>query len=433
MTNKKKILVIGSKNHPLASKSVNWKEKIPYVGDFDIVIFNLQSLDADIFKEILPKLETIKKDLTHAIGNNTEVICITQKTFFDNSIQPHTNYHWCPFIPIFEEKEGEEFNNDDPKSGYFKFVDKWSNIYVNCYSEDYKTQKRSHFELEKKSLLRNKANKILGIKIYIREFEGESSYIYDQTYSNPITFLPPPTNSSCEVAINFLIDLYNYSEFSLPQWAIDINLANEKEINDDINKNQQEITRLKSEIEDASKEIDELNKFKQLLTEGGEGATGDRLEDIVEEALEVLGIKVKKGKKGEEDRNILDPISGEEIPIEIGGMEKSIPEKKLAQLLKWITSKEDPKIIKTRGLLIGNAYSKIPLDKDLNGRPPAVESNVIKRAIACDISILPTIELFKAIKAKKSGEVVSDFIQQLFNEIGLINFKKELTSETVLN
>ena len=88
-----------------------------------------------------------------------------------------------------------------------------------------------------------------------------------------------------------------------------------------------------------------------------------------------------------------------------------------------MTDDRRPEKIKCRGIVVGNHYKDISLDTNLNGRKAAFESDVIKKAKAFDVSLVSTLELFKAVNYKLNDGDVSSFIENIFNEPGEVIFK----------
>lgn len=413
---KDKILVIGSKNHKFA-ESVGWQDKIPYLGDYDLVIINLNTLNESKLNDLIKILPAKRTELNDAIWHDTRVICITAPTI---SIENTTNYDWCPIQIFYQEQKGKSFQAGKPKKGYFGLVKEWSHYYVGSISSNYKLKNNEKFSVRINPSLSNKAGKALGLTLFIHEYGTYGVGKNSQT----IRFLPPPTECSIKEGIDFLIlDLFNIDS-SVPVWANSINVCNEDENISIIDDSLEQIESLNGKIIEQKEEIEKISKFKRLLYEGGEGKPGENLEKIVEESMELLGITYKPSTNNEEDGNITDPISGESIPVEVGGMIKSIPEHKLVQLLKWVTLKDTQnQNIKCRGLLIGNPYQKIALDEHLEGRERPAEPNVIKKAEVFNTCVLPTVELFKAVQFKLQGGDISDFINKIFNTTGLLEFK----------
>jgi hypothetical protein len=439
----KKILVIGSINHRLADKCISWKEmkslpdKIPYLGDFHILIINLQTLlESDLDEKMKKVFDKMREEINEIIWANTSIICITAPTIkmkLNNLFIPNydsiSNYDWCPFNLYFTKKEGESFGKEDrlteilPK--YSKHIKKWSHFLENYDLGKYKPQKRKYAKILIASLLTNLANKRLAFVVAFKEYNKYSiigtTYKKDEIHSNPIFFLPPTTEISIEEAIDYLLEEIRgvTKESVLPKWAENIKIYGEEELLKKIKEKEELERKLKNELEKDKLELSKLIKFKKLLTTNGE-----ELENIVEETFKLLGVEVKNGPKGKEDKIIIDPDTNSEIPVEITGAKYSIPEKKLNQLIGRLVDEERIEKIKCkcRGILIGNHYKEIELQE--RGRP--FESEVIKKAEVFKIGLLSTIELLKAVNAKLSGEEdkIKKFIKAIFNTPGEILFKE---------
>jgi len=442
---KKKILVIGSINHPLADKCISWKEmkslpdKIPYLGDFHILIINLQTLlESDLDEKMKKVFDKMREEINEIIWANTSIICITAPTIkmkLNNLFIPNydsiSNYDWCPFNLYFAKKEGENFGKEDrlteifPK--YSKHIKKWSHFLEKYDLGKYKPQKRKYANILIASLLTNLANKRLAFVVAFKEYNYNNNSIIGTTYkkdeihSNPILFLHPTTEISIEEAIDYLLEEIRgvTKESVLPKWTENIKIYGEEELLKKIKEAEELKRKLENELEKYKLELSELVKFKKLLTTNGE-----ELENIVEETFKLLGVEVKNGPKGKEDKIIIDPDTNSEIPVEITGAKYSIPEKKLNQLIGRLVDEERIEKIKCKcqGILIGNHYKEIELKE--RGRP--FEPEVIKKAEVSKICLLSTSELLKAVNAKLSGEEdkIKKFIKAIFNTPGEILFEE---------
>jgi len=431
---KKKILVIGSFNHQLADKCISWGEisigLYPYLGDYHTVIINLQSLhDSDLTESIQEQFNKIRSQINEIIWANTKVICITaptikSKTFMHTSyeglIPTMSNYHWCPIYLDFLKQSGESFE-DKPRGNYFryfKFVKKWSHFLNGWDMELYQLRRGSLVEPQFNILLRNLAKKPLSFEVMFTEPPST-------IMSNSMLFLPPPSEINTEEAIDYLLQhergVIEIKKTELPKWTENIMVPGEESIRKNIKKKEE----LKKQCEYALKEYNakllNLVNFKRLLT-----ADGEELENIVEETFKLFGVNIKSGPKGKEDKIVVDPDTNSEVPIEITGVKRSIPEVKLNQLIGRLV---DPKRIenikcKCKGILIGNHYKNEPLTSNLNGRKIPFESDVVRKAEISKICLLSTVELFKAVNAKLKGENIEAFIKKIFNKPGEVIFQR---------
>jgi len=447
--------VIGSFDHPLADKCVGWGEiknpylKSPYLGDYHLLIINLQSLyEVELNEEMQKALEEMRKEINEIIWANTEIICITAPTInkggfiVDHNSEQFpsiSNYHWCPIYFNFVKQEGENFE-EKPIGGYFDFVKKWTHFLENwsmkmytlrIREKGYPTGKREYVIPKFEALLKNLAKKLLAFKVYFLEFNADESSsgglynIRNEIYSNPITFLPPPTEISIKEAIDYLLrqerGIIEIKETELPKWTENITIYGEGLIKKKIKESEELKKKCEKELEENNLKLAKLFRFKRLLT-----TDGPELEVIIEESFKLLGIGIKLGPKGKEDRIIIDPDTNSELPIEITGVKNSIPERKLNQLIGRLVEEERIKKIKCncRGILIGNHYKDTPLNSNLEGRKVPFESDVIKKAEISKITLLSTIELFKVVNAKLAGKDIENFVKAVFNTPGEVFFKE---------
>lgn len=432
----KKILVIGSSGHSLADKCIEWEEikssheEFPYLGDYHLIIINLQTLHESDITKMDEQFKKIRKQINEIIWANTEIICITSptivkgeiKTDYEFKIVPQiSNYHWCPIYLNFVKQKGESFE-EKPSGGYFDFVKKWSHFLEDWSKKNYILQKGEYVEEHFEKLLKNLAKKLLSFKLYFVEID-----LSDKEFtSNPIIFLPPPTEISMEEAINYLLKeargITGIKENELPVWTEKLKIYGEERIKRKIEKKKKLKEKYEMELEEHKLKLSQIIKFKRLLTTNGE-----ELENIIEETFKLFGIDIKRGEKGKEDRIVIDPSTKSELPVEITGVKKSIPEIKLNQLIGRLGNEERLKKIKCkcRGILIGNHYKDTPLNYNLEGRRTPFESDLIKKAETCKIALLSTLELFKALNAKfqKKDKKIKSFINKIFNKPGEIKFK----------
>lgn len=431
----KKILVVGSYGHELADECVGWSQStysFPYLGDYHILIVNLHSLYESVLDDSMEKtFNKIRSQINEIIWANTEIVCITAPTinkggFIATQNGGHfpsmSNYHWSPIYLNFVKEKGESFEKE-PKGGYFDFIKGWTHFLDKWDTELYRLQKGDYVVLNFDNLLTNLAKKRLSFSVRFMEFNLDMyGRRTGEILSNPIVFLPPPTKISVEEAIDYLLrqqrGIRESERIELPEWSKKILVAGEEEIIRTIKEKEALKNQYEKELKTHSSKLLEITQYKALLTEEGE-----RLENIVEKGFEILNVEVKPGPKVKEDRIITDPLSREQIPMEITGSEKSIPERKLNQLIGRLTDERRPEKIECRGILVGNHYRTTPLNEYLQGRKAAFEPDVVKKAKVFNICLLSTTELFKAINAKFQAKEVIDFVKAIFNNPGEVHFE----------
>ncbi|MBL4694666.1 hypothetical protein JKY72_04830 [Candidatus Gracilibacteria bacterium] len=330
-------------------------------------------------------------------------------------------------VPIMvEAKNGKEFNKPYPQnqhfSQYFANIDQWESIFQGFVEDAYETRFRSLKEITATPLRQNKANKIISFTIKIKEHEQYHSKM-KEAYS--VYFLHPTTKCSIDEGIDLIIKAESKDDSEkepLPEWTKVILLPKEDNIATKIKTTISDIEVKTKEKESLEEEFENLMEFKHLLT-----SRDHQLEEVVKKALRTIGITVNPAKYSDEDGVIIDPKTENEIPIEIGGMNKGLTAEKVRQLIDWSEPFSTPDI-KCKGLLIANPFREKQLDEDLNGRGKLAEENIIEKAVPWGLAIISTIDIFKAVRAKLNGEDISDFIQKIFNSTGIVTFNPTPTA-----
>lgn len=428
---KKDILVIGSKGHKFAD-CVGWIDNMPYLGDYLHIILDMSSLTEQTLKILVTKKKDALVNLREAIREilwvKARIYCITQPDFYieDDPFESYSNYDWCPIGLLFRKESGEKFNKK--LEGYLSHVEKWSHFLneekleqVVSGNHRYNLLKKKYGFFNVESILNNMADKKLAFKITIIEYDADySKKPIEIIESNPMVFYPPTTKVAVKEGIDILIgEISGIQERTviLPSWVEDIRLKKEKDLRAAIEQNTKTILAVTAEIETQKKDLDNIIKFKGLLTEDG-----TTLEDLVEETLGLFGISVEKVEGNKEDR--IFRFKDDIIPIEIKGKTASIPERDGLNQLIGRLKYDPPKNFKAHGILIGNHYKKVPLDAELKGRKKAFEPDVVKKAEEWNCCLISTLEIFQFLDRKFSGENIDgEFQDRLFNTIGyLVDF-----------
>lgn len=425
--NKLKTLVIGSKNHKDADKSVDWLEpKNYYVGDYDLIIIDTTSLTENILEKAKntsnENLSIIRKEILDMLIDQLPktIICIASpyiqgQTFSvaygGKSTPEFSNFNWCPieFIlqgkPITNLKEVTKFLDY-----YFEKVKKSDYHFdydhnINWLSE----QKSANLEWSyiTDSFVTDNVGKPIGFSISLDiTLPNKKPY----RPSNSLIFIPPTTTISTKEGINLLIREINglKEDILIPDWANNIYLPGQKELLLENKENEGKITNIQAKINEKSTKLRALDQFKILLY--GEGK---ELEDIVEKSLKMLGIEVKKP----EIDNIEDRYFQEnevKIPVEIKSCDKCANNRHIGQLLTRVDSYEKSEY-KTRGLLIINTFHETFPNK----RKDAFQESIIKIAKDANLTLMTTKDLFDLVCKKLNGEKLSTIKADIFNTIGI--------------
>lgn len=143
-------------------------------------------------------------------------------------------------------------------------------------------------------------------------------------------------------------------EVTLPVWANDIYVLNEKEEIDSKRQLENQIAELQDKLSEQNRRIEEIQKYKLLMT-----ASGGVLEEITKQVLRELGFSILEAEKGRSD--IVAKYGDTGIVAEIKGVSKSAAEKHAAQLEKWVSQYIEENDSLPKGLLIVNGFCDVPI------------------------------------------------------------------------
>ena len=143
-------------------------------------------------------------------------------------------------------------------------------------------------------------------------------------------------------------------DFSLPEWANRMCILGEKEEVAKQAEIEKAIEELQAKLIDQKHCIEEIQKYKLLLT-----ASGGLLEEITKKVLGELGFSILETEKGRSD--IVAKYGDIGIVAEIKGVSKSAAEKHAAQLEKWVSQYIEENENSPKALLIVNGFCDIPV------------------------------------------------------------------------
>lgn len=147
-------------------------------------------------------------------------------------------------------------------------------------------------------------------------------------------------------------------EMDLPGWAQNIYILDEKVKLKKQNTIENKIAKLEKELDKERIAVQEVQKYKLLLT-----SSGTTLEEIVKQVLDELGFTILEAEKGRSD--IIAKYGEVAIVAEIKGVTKSAAEKHAAQLEKWVAQYIEENEVSPKGMLIVNGFCDMPLNERL--------------------------------------------------------------------
>ena len=433
---KQNILVIGSIGHKRATKCIQWGELV-YVGDYDALIVNTTTLTKDKLQEIIQRdsnyFDKLRKDIADVQQNKGILItCIMSPYIFSrdsksldegniddllrNSVN---NYSWSPIIPILEPIPPAEKLQKEKSTIPKEYLDKikhytllYNGSVNNTGYVDKSRDGRIYTKCHKYSLLKNSVGRDVAFAITWKLHQYSDYTVLIDSHL-PIEFLPPIENvaEGIDIIINEICRIHDEKA---PEWITEIVLPGEKQIQKKIDDKLREIDSLNKEIEELEKELENFMVYKKLLY-----SRGIDLEETVELSLSLLGIDLKKPTPSNVEDRFFETPDNQKIYFEIRGTNRLMNENDLAQLIKRVAEKPKSSYYKTRGVFIFNHQNKIaPKEREV-----AFHHNIEQQAKSFNLCLLDTNTLFKLVVKKLKGEKLEDFVQQLFNTVGVFKIK----------
>lgn len=382
--------------------------------------YNVRELRRSIDLTVLPPAT----DFANLMFGGGEVICIGvlgQKL----GSNPYKDIHWwMPARPRFEKRTGTQIVDvREEWSFYFASVGEW---YFHAFLQDI----RPNF--------RDRASYIRRVIPGASSFEGSARPLAETIYDAAIAFqmsyriensrgdrrstdsvywLPPVTDGRHRRAVEKILQ-HRYSielRVTPPDWVEGFSLPNEEVVAGNLSELQDEISRLEEKEFDLKQRLEDERRFKQLLYERGEVG----LEEIVRDALEILGAKVQEPDvPGREDGRLIDP-SGRPAILEIKGRTGTLKLSDVRQLEQWRTDAELEDQYSAKPILIGNLNS----DSPLSDRGKVFPSNCVRTATRYGHCLVRTEQLFQAVVAHQRGNFQSEeFWDALFQSEGVCGY-----------
>lgn len=234
-----------------------------------------------------------------------------------------------------------------------------------------------------------------------------------------IILLPKVEGVDSERLINTLLEdiLGERRLIKAPEWAEKITPPSLEKINFEISKKLTEIEKENQILNELNLRKNELESYKKLLY-----ADGKELEEIFEKCLHELGGQVLPAKHAEEEYCLV--YKNYEVPVEAKGNSKSISMTDLRQLFDYLAKYDDYNGKANKGILLGNAWKNLPLEKRDTTEKPIFPSNVIERAKGMNIALVSSMDFFwafsKFLEDNSLGIIILD---RIVGSAGVVNFK----------
>ena len=198
-------------------------------------------------------------------------------------------------------------------------------------------------------------------------------------------------------------------EIDLPEWANSVCILDEKLRLKKQNDIERKIAKLQNELENEKLAIQEIQKYKLLLT-----SSGSLLEEIVKQVLEELGFTLLEAEKGRSD--IVAKYGEDAIVAEVKGVTKSAAERHAAQLEKWVSQYLEENEVSAKGILIVNGFCNTPLNERVEEVFP---QQMLKYCVARGHVLLTSTQLLCLyIEVNKNPKCREERIEELLSCVG---------------
>ena len=420
---KQEILVIGSKDHHRAD-CVDWLQPFPNIEEYDSIIINMQSLTQKNYDEIQDKIKVMRESINTFIGTGREVFCIIDKMIQPSPPpiqpgEPHyksinawyvfpTNYDWLPArINLDAKKKGGHYISLRNRrfKDYFELVHEWH--YEIEFSMETIPGLVQSFLNSLYPIAVNKSEKMVSCSLW-RGAEDRKKALESEKIGM-VHLLPPPKESDMTQAIEVLIDLIvGMEDKTIVPWRKQIEVPNERVLNEIIAKKFDEIESIQKEITQLQEQVKSWDAYRDLLTE-----TGEHLENIVQKTLIDLGIRTNKTKK-----NFPADLLSDEVAVEITGIKGclNVGSEKVNQVGRF----KEKHRKKEKIVLIVNTFNGLAPKKRQGKTNFTQEVSAYFEAL--NVCFMTTMTLFQLWKSVVLGQ-----LEQRNVKVGILTKTGELT------
>jgi len=412
------VWVIGSE-HARASRCFSWTSSFPDFSECDVLIINIPSLSRENFPKVSGILyEWARRRIFEMLMTGEKEVIVV--------LSPDQNMSmWLPVYPLIEsiaptrvgEYDVEPFIEDymenvETCEYYIRDFD-MHYVYAmtnpsSMISEKYFFTAEAMEKYELRGMIgnrvENKAGQIIGC-----HFRFKINYGWDWLSNKPrgafssgrIIFLPPPTKTSPEKAIDQIVNALVSEEPAepTPAWEAAIELPGLKNIEDSIKKREKLMEEIQREIEELQRQREAITKYRRLLW-----TKGQPLEEIVKEAFKMLGFEeIRRTRRRDGGWNIeFKHTSQYQIgAIDVKGSEEQISLADLVRCNRWA---EDHLLEgrKAKAIMVINQHRLEDLSQSIQKRE-SLPQDLMEYAQRHEICILPTHEIFYAVLEKLRG------------------------------
>ena len=207
-----------------------------------------------------------------------------------------------------------------------------------------------------------------------------------------LTLLPPLGRSADEENKIVLSEFFGIETFvAAPEWSRALVLPGQSQAQNEIESKRQAEAEIQKELREKEKELSHLQRWKRLVYDDGFG-----LEEIVKEALELVGAKVTKLSPEKDDYRVVVEGYVEGVLEVKGTRKKEFARKDLRQLSDWMDQAVAETLADVKGLFIGNAGR----ESEPAGRGDMFDTNSTTFAKLKKMALLRSMDLYCIVVLK---------------------------------
>lgn len=432
----KKILILGANSPTRSAEGWLWHEVPAHtnVADYDIVLLVLRDLlredyAASLDVDSLPSRDQFARLI---FSQATEVVFIGEPWAVLGGAKYRPYMPISRYLPVLfewttERSESIEVVNSDLRF-FFQDVDHALFHFDTTAFEDPDERillpylnavdsRANDIAIEYHTVAQTRFGKAVALElIYIARHIGRvNEKPVPLRRSGSVIWLPTPTRQSSQEMIRGLLQ-HRYGvhlNASIPDWASLYKTPIQLVIEDQIEKRKAELADVTEKLGRLTADLDAASRFSRLLYE-----QGDPLEEIVREALRLLGAAVEDPRRrGHEDGRLQDP-TGRQAMLEIKGLQGTLRARDLRELHQWIGDAVGDEQWTGKGILVANTYCQQLPEKRGDIAP---NSDFLKSLSAYGFIVMGTIDLFEAIVRQQSGDIdLTQFWDSIFDASGRV-------------
>jgi len=401
------ILVIGSLNHSRAT-CIDWMWDFPNIEEFDAVIVNMPSLGQAQFDHVDSyqpiKLPSAKREISTLLNTGRSVYCVysepitpTPKSAAGKGVVVTEGipncYDWLSFYPeIKKVKPGRSLSvRDQTFERYFQGLDEWQYEIGPPSSDEY-------YLFRAMPVAVNRSGKMIAAR-FVRSHR-------DSTRRGSVYLLPPLTRYSQQEAIELLIEIILGAKKSAEYpWRERIDIPGLAELQAEIGKHREAISKINKEIEEAQKRYLDRESYRDLFS------PDDQLQvKAVRRMLSDLRLQTDLTKPA----FVVDLI-GKDMAVEVTSDAGKITTKSdsLNQVSRFIQQERKQEKV----ILVANTYSRLPLEERVGKENFSREvKGFLEKLEVCCLSARCLYLLWK--KAQEKSMPPENSKNLIFNTVG---------------